>query len=90
MPSFNIICHTADPITDPQADSLVDYLKAYSPVVDGDGVITLTVTTQAKQNLALALAVSLVLMFDFVVITEVEAMTTESYDEVYTLSALGN
>lgn len=90
MPSFNIICHTADPITDKQADSMVDYLSAYSPVVDGDGVVTLTITTQAKQNLALALAVSLVLMFDFVTITEVEAMTTADYDEVYTLSALGN
>lgn len=90
MPSFNIICHTADPITDEQGDRMVTYLSAYSPVVDGDGVVTLTISTQAKQNLALALAVSLVLMFDFVTITEVEAMTTADYDEVYTLSALGN
>lgn len=83
MPSFNIICHTADPITDKQADTLVDYLKEHSPVVDGDGTVTLTVTTQAKQNLAIALAVGLVLMFDFVTISQVEAMTTEEYDEVY-------
>lgn len=83
MPSFNIICHTAEPLTDKQADIMVTYLEAYSPVVDHDGIITLTVATQAKQNLALALAVSLVLMFDFVTITEVEAMTTEAYDETY-------
>lgn len=82
MSSFNIICHT-NPITDSQADSMVDYLAAYSPVVDGDGTVTLTITTQAKQNLALALAVSLVLMFDFVTISQVEAMTTADYDEVY-------
>lgn len=90
MPSFNLIFHTADPITDTQADTLVGYLEAYSPVVDGDGVITVTVTKQPTQNHALAHAMSLVFMFDFVVITQVEAMTTEAYDEVYTLSALGN
>jgi hypothetical protein len=82
MPSFNIICHT-NPLTDSQADSMVNYLAAYSPVVDGDGTVTLTVATQASQNLALALAVSLVLMFDFAVIEQVEAMTTEAYDETY-------
>lgn len=90
MPSFNIIFHTAEPITDTQADTLVDYLVAHSPVVDHDGIITLTVETQATQNLALALALSLVLMFDFVTVSQVEAMTTADYDEVYTLSALGN
>ena len=88
MPSFNIICHT-NPLTDSQADIMVTYLEAYSPVVDGDGTITMTVTTQAKQNLALALAVSLVLMFDFVVIGQVEAMTTADYDEVYNVEPVG-
>lgn len=82
MPSFNIICHTADPITDEQGDRMVTYLSAYSPVVDGDGTVTLTVE-QGNQNLAIALAVSLVLMFDFVTVSQVEAMTTEEYDEVY-------
>lgn len=82
MPSFNIICHT-NPLTDNQVDSLVSYLASYAPAVDADGTITLTVTTRATQNLALAEAVSLVLMFDYVVIEQVEAMTTETYDEVY-------
>lgn len=83
MTSFNIICHTTDPITDSQADSMVDYLASYSPVVDGDGTITLTIVKHSQQNLALAEAVSLVLMFDFVTISQVEAMTTADYDEVY-------
>ena len=87
MPSFNIICHT-NPLKDSQADNMVDYLAMYAPVVDADGTITLTITTRATQNLALAEAVSRVLMFDYVVIEQVEAMTTETYDEVYEASAV--
>lgn len=83
MPSFNIICHTVDPLTDRQVDTLVSYLAEHSPAVDGDGTITLTITTKNTQNLALAEAVALVLMFDFVTISQVEAMTTEVYDETY-------
>jgi hypothetical protein len=88
MPSFNIIVHT-NPLTDSQADILVTYLEAQSPVVDGDGTITLTITTRPTQNFALAHAVSLVLMFDFVVIGQVEAMTTADYDEVYSAEPVG-
>src|SRR3546814_13478573 len=81
MPSFNIICHT-NPLTDSQADSLVSYLASWSPVVDADGTIPLTVTQTATPNLALAEAVSLVLMFDYVVIGPVAALTTAAYDDV--------
>jgi hypothetical protein len=81
MPSFNVIAYSG-PISDSEADYLVEALATHSPVVDGDGTIVLTMKADS-QNYAIGFAVVLLAAQDIPSITQVEVMPTETYDEMY-------
>lgn len=82
MASFNVIAHT-DPITDEAADWLASALGRWSPVIDGDGTVTLTIKTDQGQNWALYFALPLLIGPGTLVIQSIEVMTTEVYDQTY-------
>lgn len=81
--SFNVIVST-DPITDEQADRLASGLSIWSPVVDGDGSITLTIKAEEGSLRALSFAVFVLIPFhDFLRVNSIEVMTAEAYDQTY-------
>lgn len=83
MDSFNVIVST-EPITDEQADRLVTGLALYSPVVDGDGSITLTFKAEKDRSRAFSFAIFLLVPFyDFLLVNSAEVMTAEAYDQTY-------
>lgn len=82
MDSFNVIIST-EPITDEQADRLVTHLALWSPVIDGDGSITLTVMDE-NQTRAFSFALFLLMPFSgSLLINSAEVMTAEAYDATY-------
>lgn len=83
MDSFNVIIST-EPITDEQADRLVSGLALWSPVVDGDGSITLTIKVEEGSLRAISFAVFTLIPFhDFLLVNSIEVMTAEVYDQTY-------